>query len=105
MLFHCRFWQCQRHIRSLQKVKHSFKDYFFDATNRSKGVKARLHFAHLDHDESVDLGGGDGGEEGEGGVGDDGEEGGGGEADQHGQDAAKNRTSLGENFDELQVQG
>ena len=65
-------------------------------TNHGKGIEARLHFAHLDHDKCVDLGCSDSGKEGEGGVGDDREEGGGGEENQQGQYASKNWTSLGE---------
>ena len=58
-------------------------------TNHGKGIEARLHFAHLDHDKCIDLDAGNGGEDGEGGVGDDGEERGVGEEDHHGQDTAE----------------
>ena len=65
-------------------------------TNHGKGIEAWFHFAQLDHDKCVDLGCSDSSKESEGGVGDDGEERGGGEANQQGQNATKNWTSLGE---------
>ena len=74
-------------------------------TNHGKGIEAWFHFAQLDHDKCVDLGCSDSSKESEGGVGDDGEEGGGGEANQQGQNATKNWTSLGEKKISCIVQG
>ena len=74
-------------------------------TNHGKGIEAWFHFAQLDHDKCVDLGCSDSSKESEGGVGDDGEEGGGGEANQQGQNATKNWTSLGEKKKLCIVQG
>ena len=55
-----------------------------------------FNFAHLDHDEGIDLDAGDGGEDWEGGVGGDREEGGVGEEDHPHQDTGEDWSSLEE---------